>query len=293
MSAETFETFVDRVVGVMDPHASGANRTLQEKMRIVLRRLHETIREIGLTEEELGVAADFLTSVGKTEEVVVLTHLLGIDMHVKDLVHGGFARETIDNVEGPLFKPHAPWLDNPGKLREDSDLGEPLVMSGQVLDVGTRRPIVGAIIDIWHSDAGGAYSQDDPKLPEWKFRGRMRTDHQGHYTIETIIPGGYEQGLAKDSPCGHMLTLLGRHRMRPGHIHFRVSAPGFHPLITLTYFPGDPYLETDSVFSVRPQLLLDLERHTGQATRTHFDFVLRRRAQPDEPVQSESNLDRG
>ncbi len=35
--------------------------------------------------------------------------------------------------------------------------------------------------------------------------------------------------------------------MRPAHIHFAVSGPGFEPLVTQMYFAGDPHLESDFV----------------------------------------------
>jgi protocatechuate 3,4-dioxygenase beta subunit len=286
---DSFSAFVDQVVGVMKPGAPGSNPALQAKMRIVLRRLHETIREIGLDEDELTDLLAFAREVGRTDEWRVLTHLLGVDMHVKDLSHGGFGRKTIDNVEGPLYKPGAPVLGNPGKLAGDSEPGDRLFLSGAVRDVATGEPLSGAWLDIWQSDRTGAYSQDDLTLPEWALRGRIQTDRNGRYSFETIIPGGYEQGLARDSPCGDMLIKLGRHRMRPGHIHFKVEAAGFHPLVTLTYFPGDPYLDSDSVFSVRPQLILDMQKHedpgelraralTAPFFTSEFDFVLDRDA---------------
>jgi protocatechuate 3,4-dioxygenase beta subunit len=79
-----------------------------------------------------------------------------------------------------------------------------------------------------------------------------------------------------------MPIKLGRRRMRPARIHFKVAAEGFRSLITLTYFSGDPYLDTDSVFSVRPQLVLDLRKHDSPAEiraarlSASFDFVLDR-----------------
>jgi protocatechuate 3,4-dioxygenase beta subunit len=287
MGPDSFSAFVDQVVGAMTPGAPGSDPRLQAKMRIALRRLHELIRELELNEDELAILLDFVRKVGRADEWSVLTHLLGVDMHVKDLSHGGFDRRTIDNVEGPLYKLEAPLLGNPAKLADNSEPGDRLFLSGAVRDVASGEPVAGALIDVWQSDSTGAYSQDDPNLAEWALRGRLRTDGAGKYSIETIIPGGYEQGLVKDSPCGDMLIKLGRHRMRPAHIHFKVAAEGFRSLITLTYFSGDPYLDTDSVFSVRPQLVLDLRKHDSPAEiqaahlsapffSAKFDFVLDR-----------------
>lgn len=74
--------------------------------------------------------------------------------------------------------------------------------------------------------------------------------------------------------------------MRAPHLHFKVTAPGFHPLITHIFVAGDPLLAGDSVFGVKESLIRPFERHLagtpapdgrrpkGSWTSTTFDIVL-------------------
>ncbi|KAK3044293.1 hypothetical protein LTS18_001681 [Coniosporium uncinatum] len=51
--------------------------------------------------------------------------------------------------------------------------------------------------------------------------------------------------------------LLDRHPMRPAHIHFIVSAPGYKPIITQIFDRRDKYLADDAVFAVKDSLVVD------------------------------------
>ena len=50
--------------------------------------------------------------------------------------------------------------------------------------------------------------------------------------------------------------------MRPAHVHFLVSAPGYEPLITHVFIGGDKYLDSDVVFGVKDELIAKVERRT-------------------------------
>ena len=58
-----------------------------------------------------------------------------------------------------------------------------------------------------------------------------------------------------------MLARDGRSPMRPAHVHFKVTAPGYQTLITHVFDEGDQYLDTDAVFGVRSSLLATFEHH--------------------------------
>jgi len=60
---------------------------------------------------------------------------------------------------------------------------------------------------------------------------------------------------------------------RPAHVHVKVSAPGFLPLTTQLYFPGDPYNAVDP-FTVCSLIMRVADE--GGLKRASFDFVLRR-----------------
>ena len=50
--------------------------------------------------------------------------------------------------------------------------------------------------------------------------------------------------IPDDGPVGELLRAGGRGPMRPAHIHFMVTAPGYSRLITHVFAAGDEYLDT-------------------------------------------------
>ncbi len=161
---------------------------------------------------------------------------------------------TADNIEGPFYRPNAPFQN---KLVGAEAAGERLVVSGRVLDPDCR-PVEGAIVDVWQASPGGRYDLEDPNLKkdEFRLRGRMKTDAEGRYEFETVLPGAYE---------------IGPKRYRPKHIHYKVSADGLVPLTTQLYFKGDPYLAKDPW--AKDSLAIELKKD-GPVLRGVFDVVL-------------------
>ena len=53
-----------------------------------------------------------------------------------------------------------------------------------------------------------------------------------------------------------MLLGLGRHNMRPNHLHIMVQAAGFRKLVTAFYPDGDEWLASDAVFGVKKSLVV-------------------------------------
>lgn len=53
-----------------------------------------------------------------------------------------------------------------------------------------------------------------------------------------------------------MLLKLGRHNMRPNHLHLMIEAPGFNNLTTALYPEGDDWLSSDAVFGVKKSLVV-------------------------------------
>ena len=67
--------------------------------------------------------------------------------------------------------------------------------------------------------------------------------------------------IPTDGPVGSMLAATSRSPMRPAHVHFKVTAPGYQTLITHVFDESDQYLDTDAVFGVRSSLLATFEHH--------------------------------
>jgi hydroxyquinol 1,2-dioxygenase len=100
-----------------------------------------------------------------------------------------------------------------------------------------------------------------------------------------VLPTAYP--IPHDGPVGELLTAAGREPMRPAHLHFKVAAPGYRPLITHVFVDGDPYLRSDAVFGVKDSLIGRFTEHTGGTapdgsprygrwTQVTFDLVLAR-----------------
>ena len=62
---------------------------------------------------------------------------------------------------------------------------------------------------------------------------------------------------------GDLLLMLGRHNMRPNHLHLMIEAPGFQRLVTALYPEGDSWLASDAVFGVKKSLVVVMPFHHG------------------------------
>lgn len=49
---------------------------------------------------------------------------------------------------------------------------------------------------------------------------------------------------------------MGRHNMRPNHLHMMIEAPGYQKLTTALYPEGDQWLASDAVFGVKKSLVV-------------------------------------
>ena len=57
-------------------------------------------------------------------------------------------------------------------------------------------------------------------------------------------------------PVGKMLFSMGRHNMRPSHLHLMVEAPSFRKLVTAVYLAGDEWIASDVVFGPKKSLIV-------------------------------------
>jgi catechol 1,2-dioxygenase len=165
---------------------------------------------------------------------------------------------TSRGAGGPFYRKGAPWTT---KLCGAEEPGEPLVIAGRVVAADTCKPLGGAIVDVFQANAAGLYDTQLPNADPNRFhlRGQMKTDDDGRYQFETILPGNYGDG--------------GFQRAR--HIHYIVSFPGYRPLVTECYFEGDEHNATDRL--VRAPLIIGLSETTSEKRKRlkgTFDIVL-------------------
>lgn len=126
---------------------------------------------------------------------------------------------TPGDALGPFYVADTPVLAD---LNRWGKPGEPLAVTGQVLDAGDlSTPIADARIEVWQTDGTGryhpegngpasAYADRDIDL-----RGTVLAGTDGRFAYRTLVPGRYAP--------------------RPRHIHYRVSAPGYATLVTQHY----------------------------------------------------------
>jgi catechol 1,2-dioxygenase len=253
----------------------------------IARDLFRTIDEIDIRSDEFWSAMQWLTRLGASGQVGLITAGLGFD-RLLDIREdeadrrAGRTAGTPRAIEGPLYVPGAPLSKNEVRVDTDPVKGEILVMEGQVLDTA-GKPMPHAVVDVWHANEKGRYSHFDPEQPEYNLRRRIETDAQGRYRFRSVLPPGYS--IPPDSPTSELFQALGRHGNRPAHIHFLVAAPGMRVLTTQINIPGDTYIDDDFAFATRDGLVVTLQRDTppmgyeslgiaAPFTRVRFDFVL-------------------
>jgi hydroxyquinol 1,2-dioxygenase len=259
---------------------------LREVMQALVRHLHAFAGEVELTEDEWFAAVDFLTRTGhkcddKRQEFVLASDVLGLSMLVIGINHRHPSGATESTVFGPFFVEGSPAFENGDDLANGAP-GTPCHVHGMVRSVD-GDPVAGARIEIWQADEDGLYDVQYAELDEPRGRGHLHADDEGRYSFWTVQPEAYP--IPTDGPVGELLEATRRSPMRPAHIHFMVTAPGYQTLITHVFDEADEHLDTDAVFGVRSSLLTTFDRHdggiapggrtmTGPWSNTEFDLVI-------------------
>jgi protocatechuate 3,4-dioxygenase beta subunit len=155
----------------------------------------------------------------------------------------GEIQQTPQEIEGPYFRLGAPMRSN---LLEPGDKPE-IVLTGRVL-TERGKPIPGAVVSFWSSDAVGNYD-----MVGYRYHGYVLTDHEGRYEVTTIIPGCYVPRQAK-------------------HIHVKVQGVS-SPITTQLYIEGEPGNTDDEYY--HPDLLVPCTIDENGIKHGTFDFVLK------------------
>jgi protocatechuate 3,4-dioxygenase beta subunit len=195
------------------------------------------------------------------EPLVVLPHTLS------ELTAPVFGHGEVKESDADLTRQH-----------KGEPLGERIIVSGRVLDEN-GKPVPNVLVEIWQANAAGRYNHrvdqhDAPIDPNFTGAGRFLTDQQGRYRFMTIRPGEY--------PWRNHYNAW-----RPAHIHFSLFGQAIvQRLVTQMYFPGDPLLDFDPMFTcvadekARNRLISSLDWETTvpeYALGYRFDVVLRGR----------------
>jgi catechol 1,2-dioxygenase len=237
--------------------------------RDALSALHDVIRKHDVTYAEYDALKAWLIRVGTDGEWPLF-----LDVFLEHVLEESVNRDrqgSKGTIEGPFYVPGAPAGDGETTLpMRNDEAGEPMVFQGTVNSVdGT--PLGGAVVELWHADAAGFYSQFAPGLPQWNLRGIVIAAADGSFKFRTVVPAPYQ--IPTDGACGALIKAAGWHAWRPAHLHLKVSAPGHQLVTTQLYFPGDPHNEDDIASAVKPELMLDPQKH-ALVTEVSYNFVL-------------------
>jgi catechol 1,2-dioxygenase len=240
--------------------AGTADPRLRRVLTSLVRHLHAFVKDVELTEEEWGVAIDFLTRTGQMcsdvrQEFILLSDVLGVSMLVESINHRTGGTSTESTVLGPFHMVESP----PRQLGENIALdgkGIPCLVSGRVSGPD-GEPLAGAVVDVWQTNEDGFYDVQQPGIqPAGNLRGLFSADEEGRYWFRSVVPRFYP--IPDDGPVGQLLAATGRHPYRPAHLHFIAAAPGYRPVTTHVFVADSPYLDSDAVFGVKESLIRDV-----------------------------------
>ncbi len=275
-------TITDAVIASV---AKSEDPRTQEILTSLIKHLHGFVRDVNLTSHEWRVAMDlFLKASEVTDEIrnefIIFSDTLGVSSLV-DLIDPNETGGTEASLLGPFYVEGAPELGFGADMLKDND-GIRTIVQGKVMDM-KGVPVAGAVMDLWQNAANGLYQVQDPGQDDENLRCRTVTNDAGEYLFSTIKPVPYP--VPENGPVGDMLRATGRHPWRTGHIHFKITADGYKPLVTELFPDDDPYLDEDAVFGVRESLILNFVEADGAETpampgvelpycNVNFDFRL-------------------
>ena len=119
---------------------------------------------------------------------------------------------TPEVTEGPY------WIANHLTRRDvtDGQSGIPLLLHLSVENAATCRPIQGADVEIWHSNARGVYSGVQGNTTHF-LRGHQKTGSKGLAIFKTIYPGWYPGR----TPHIHVKVHVGGNTVHTGQLFFK------------------------------------------------------------------------
>lgn len=268
---------VERWSNIPDPR-------LRQVMMAAIKHLHAFVREVEPTPQEWFAAIDWLTRTGKMcddkrQEFILASDVMGVSMLVDAINNRMATGATPSTVEGPFHIPHSDEFALGADMAKGAP-GIPCIITGTVRDLD-GKPVGNAMLDLWQTDGEGLYEAQIGK--DQYMRGVYHARADGSYNVRTVAPIGYT--IPMDGPVGDLMGRTKISHMRPAHIHFAVSAPGYKTVITHLFQRGGDYIETDVVFGVKEPLIVDfVKKDAGKASsgetlatpfyEVKYDFVL-------------------
>ncbi len=282
MAYETGDEFTKSVLkrwqDIPDPR-------LRQVMQSAIKHLHAFTSEVQPTGAEWFKAIQFLTAIGhkcdeKRQEFILASDVFGVSMLIDDINNRRVAGATPSTVEGPFHIPDAPEIANGADMAKGAP-GIPCFVTGTVRGLN-GEPVGGAVLDLWQTDGEGLYEEQRRTTEPW-MRGVYHSQPDGSYSVRTVAPISYT--IPMDGPIGALMGRTDMSHMRPAHIHFAISAPGYHGVVTHLFRKGDEWIEKDVVYGVKAPLVVEFVKKppgkapNGETIDTPFyevkyDFIL-------------------
>ncbi|OQV12903.1 hypothetical protein BV898_12825 [Hypsibius exemplaris] len=187
-------------------------------------------------------------------------------------VRSGQCMTTQCVEEGPYYKACSPLEQMGGQFLPqvctNSARNDRLFINGTVRLVDASSPCgrpVRALLDIWHADAVGVYSNTSPASRDFTCRKRLITTSAGFFAYSTIMPGRYGTGRSEGYRATHVHV-----KVTPLDQNNNIIGP---TLTTQQYFAHDLYAgakdqcnechSEDPTLVVYPQHSYDVKTYDG------------------------------
>lgn len=274
----TLDNITDAVTASLGADIPARNRQI---MASALKHLHAFCKDVNLSYDEWVASMEWMRRAGDISddarnEFILIADIIGVEVLVDMLDRKPTHGETVTTVLGPFYRENPPVLPKGASIvQKDFDGHDKVRVRGQIRDTD-GAPVPGVTVDVWEDAPNGLYEQQDPDQPDFNLRGRFETDADGRYEFVALRPVPYP--IPYDGAAGELLTYMGHHPWRPGHIHFMIQKDGYKSLISQIYDSETKYLDNDSVFAVKEDLIGEM-RKTAEGADTalemDFDFVIR------------------
>ncbi|CAI0646108.1 Catechol 1,2-dioxygenase [Colletotrichum fructicola] len=257
--------FTQHVIDLMAPETLPRHR---EILTSLIRHMHDFCREVELKQDEWVLGVNYINSIGQAykknrNEAWRVMDILGIESLVDEInnhvVTESGAQPTSSTILGPFWSPETPFRDLGASVVQNmpnDNKAQLTKFHGRIYDAETGKGIPNAVFDMWQASTNGKYDVFDPEnQTRHNLRGKFRTDADGRFWFYCLKPTEY--AIDTTGPSADLLKIMGRHPYRPAHIHMMVTHDDYIGVTAQLYPRDDPYLETDTVSAVKPDLLLD------------------------------------
>ncbi len=168
------------------------------------------------------------------------------------LILVGQCLPTGSDIEGPYYITGAPETDSIIAPVLQSN-AQKIWVRGTVYFFGCEVPVPNPVLDIWHTNENGDYSNVDGNPDDFAYRARVQGNADGEYSYYSVLPGLYPG--------------------RPKHTHFKVWVNDTLKLTSQMYFAGDSLNAQDPWASnAEPNRVVELDTLPNGDLEARFDI---------------------